>query len=160
MSTCEDENPLLFFKKTKIYRINFSDDDSDDAGNNCETISSVERSYEDFRRLWRILETIYPSQLTPSIEPNGSGQDGAKFLEFALQAALDHSVLQTDEYLLAFLRVDRFGDQIPLIKNVDPPITIRSEYFKKWPLITKVIGEKLGKDHQYQKVTILKKCSC
>ena len=59
-----EEDPIIFFKKVSIYRI-----ESDEEG----TIITVKRRMKEFEKLWEIMERIYPSQLIPPL-PDFKGE--------------------------------------------------------------------------------------
>lgn len=59
-----EEDPIIFFKKVSIYRI-----ESDEEG----TIITVKRRMKEFEKLWEIMERIYPSQLIPPL-PDSKGE--------------------------------------------------------------------------------------
>ena len=126
------EESLL--KKRSIYRVESVSEDGE--------ICVVEREMSEFQRLWKILEVIYPSQLIPPL-PAESHQK-VESLKLTLQAAFDHEILSQDEYLKAFVFVERFVETVPLIKNVEPPVQMRKEFFGgKWQFI---ISGKATKD--------------
>lgn len=114
-----------FLKKKSIYRVESVSEDGE--------ICVVEREMSEFQRLWEILEGIYPSQLVPPLPSESHGK--VESLKLTLQAAFDHEILCQDEYLKAFLCVERFAGSVPLIKNVEPPVQVKKEFFGgKWQL--------------------------
>lgn len=106
-----------FLRKNSIYRVESVAEDGE--------ICVVEREMSEFQRLWDILEGIYPSQLIPPLP----SESQANSLKLTLQAAFDHEILSQDEYLKAFVCVERFVESVPLIKNVEPPVQVRKEFF-------------------------------
>lgn len=138
-----------FFKSFSIYRIETTE---------ATCNFTVQRRSDDFSQLWKILKELYPAQIIPPLPEYsilsslGRGNESStvrereSLLKMCLQAVLDHFVLREDEYLRAFLTMEQFAESVPLIKNIEPPIQLKRDYFK-WS-----ISRKMAKDLQYQKV--------
>lgn len=72
-------------------------------------------------------------------------------LKLALEAAFDHEILREDEYLKSFLCVEVFSNCVQLIKNVEPPVQVKKEYFGgKWSVFsTNQIDKKVKTRKRY-----------
>ena len=71
-------------------------------------------------------------------------------LTIALQCALSHPILHSDEYFKEFLLAADFGEKIPLIKNVEPPVIVKGEYFGgRW---SRIGGGGMARDQSYIRV--------
>ena len=64
-----EDDPIIFFKKVTIYRIEFEAEADFDGG---LPLITVKRKMKEFEKLWEIMERIYPSQLIPPL-PDSTG---------------------------------------------------------------------------------------
>lgn len=74
-----EDDPILFFKKFTIYRIESETNDAE-----C-TLIIVKRRMKEFEKLWEIMERNYPSQLIPPLpDSTGTDFDNNMFISYSL----------------------------------------------------------------------------
>ena len=62
-------------------------------------------------------------------------------------------ILHSDEYFKEFLLAADFGEKIPLIKNIEPPVIVKGEYFGgRWSRIGGSGGSGMARDQSYIRV--------
>lgn len=128
---CFDES---FFKKEAIFMVS----------------NSIERKLSEFFQLWELLERIYPTQVIPPLPKTVKEPKTLEnLINFALEAVEEHPILSEDEYFKTFLEAKNYAELVPMIKNVDGPIQIKAEYFKR---LWRIGGTEMTKDIQYQEV--------
>ena len=120
------------------------------------TVGVVERRASDFLKLWTLLERTYPSQVIPPLPENQNDPTNMELvINYAVKLISEHPILREDEYFKAFMEMEGYEEMVPMIRNIEPPVTIKSEYLKQsWKSRLDLDSKKMTNDLQYQKVSI------